>query len=155
MAAVLGRVNTINGRKYSEDPTIFGEPGGEGGLLGGQAGGCLLGFFGQPLSAEPARGRREQREAHQAASNAHAAAAGTAAGWDLINEPRCFRCGGALAAWVQEMAGYVKALDPNHLLTVGSWGREEQRRSGAIKLCAPQRFAAATVPAAVYSFAGG
>jgi mannan endo-1,4-beta-mannosidase len=66
VAAVLSRVNSINGRKYSEDPTIFG--------------------------------------------------------WNLINEPRCFRCGSVLEGWVKEMAAYVKALDPNHLLTVGEEG---------------------------------
>lgn len=40
-------------------------------------------------------------------------------GWNLINEPRCFRCGRVLEGWVKEMAAYVKELDPNHLLTVG------------------------------------
>lgn len=40
-------------------------------------------------------------------------------GWNLINEPRCFRCSSVLEGWVKEMAAYVKALDPNHLLTVG------------------------------------
>lgn len=40
------------------------------------------------------------------------------AGWNLINEPRCYKCGTVLEGWVKEMAAYVKALDPNHLLTV-------------------------------------
>ncbi len=40
-------------------------------------------------------------------------------GWNLINEPRCYKCGTVLEGWVKEMAAYVKALDPNHLLTVG------------------------------------
>ncbi|KAL4859907.1 Mannan endo-1 [Chlorella vulgaris] len=66
VATVLQRVNTINGRRYSEDPTIFG--------------------------------------------------------WNLINEPRCYRCGSELSSWVEEMAAHVKALDPNHLLTVGEEG---------------------------------
>lgn len=44
------------------------------------------------------------------------------AGWNLINEPRCYQCGGVLARWVGEMAAHVKALDPNHLLTVGAEG---------------------------------
>ncbi|KAI3438631.1 hypothetical protein D9Q98_001053 [Chlorella vulgaris] len=66
VATVLQRVNTINGRRYSEDSTIFG--------------------------------------------------------WNLINEPRCYRCGSELSSWVEEMAAHVKALDPNHLLTVGEEG---------------------------------
>jgi mannan endo-1,4-beta-mannosidase len=37
--------------------------------------------------------------------------------WDLINEPRCYRCGAALERWVKEMAAFVKSIDPNHLLT--------------------------------------
>ena len=41
--------------------------------------------------------------------------------WDLINEPRCERigCDVDMLAWIEEMAPYVKALDGNHLLTVG------------------------------------
>ena len=44
------------------------------------------------------------------------------AGWDLINEPRCYGCGTALQQWAAEMAAYVKGLDPNHLVTVGEEG---------------------------------
>jgi hypothetical protein len=42
--------------------------------------------------------------------------------WDLINEPRCERigCDTEMLAWIEEMAPYVKALDGNHLLTVGA-----------------------------------
>ena len=42
--------------------------------------------------------------------------------WDLINEPRCDRigCDADMLAWIEEMAPYVKALDGNHLLTVGA-----------------------------------
>ena len=42
--------------------------------------------------------------------------------WDLINEPRCDRigCDTDMLAWIEEMAPYVKALDSNHLLTVGA-----------------------------------
>lgn len=71
VATVLGRVNSINGRRYSHDPTILA--------------------------------------------------------WSLINEPRCeswlvAQCRQALQAWVEEMAAYVKSLDPRHLLTIGSEG---------------------------------
>ena len=31
-------------------------------------------------------------------------------------------CGPAVQSWLQEMAPYVKALDPNHLLTIGEEG---------------------------------
>lgn len=44
------------------------------------------------------------------------------AGWNLINEPRCYQCGGVLVDWIGEMASHVKALDPNHLLSVGEEG---------------------------------
>ena len=63
---LLERKNTVNGREYRNDPTIFA--------------------------------------------------------WDLINEPRCYRCGGLLAEWIVEMAAWVKSIDPNHLLTVGEEG---------------------------------
>jgi mannan endo-1,4-beta-mannosidase len=66
VAALLARVNSINGRRYSEDPTIFA--------------------------------------------------------FNLINEPRCYKCGGALAAWIADMAAFVKLHAPNHLLTVGEEG---------------------------------
>ena len=38
------------------------------------------------------------------------------AAWDLINEPRCYKCGAAIQQWVAEMAPYAKSLDPNHLV---------------------------------------
>lgn len=66
LKVMLGRVNSINGRAYKDDPTIFA--------------------------------------------------------WDLINEPRCYDCGGLLAEWVQEMAAFVKSIDPNHMVTVGEEG---------------------------------
>ena len=45
----------------------------------------------------------------------------------LLNEPRCYEgrepaCAGALAAWVDEMAAHFRALNANHLLTVGEEG---------------------------------
>ena len=42
--------------------------------------------------------------------------------WNLINEPRCTGCGWALQDWVDEMAGYMKALDPHHMVTIGEEG---------------------------------
>lgn len=64
---ILTRENTINGRVYSEDPTIMA--------------------------------------------------------WNLLNEPRCVGCpAGTVAAWYEEMAEYVKSIDPNHLVTTGEEG---------------------------------
>eukprot|EP01023_Acetabularia_acetabulum_P008491 TRINITY_DN1368_c0_g2_i2.p1 TRINITY_DN1368_c0_g2~~TRINITY_DN1368_c0_g2_i2.p1 ORF type:complete len:732 (-),score=119.89 TRINITY_DN1368_c0_g2_i2:1266-3152(-) len=52
--------------------------------------------------------------------------------WDLMNEARCNDCrgrkqhsgelGGLIGEWMDEMAAFVKSLDPNHLLTSGSEG---------------------------------
>ncbi|KAJ4795320.1 hypothetical protein LUZ62_046566 [Rhynchospora pubera] len=44
--------------------------------------------------------------------------------WELINEPRCQSdySGKTIHAWVEEMAGYTKSLDGNHLLEVGMEG---------------------------------
>ncbi len=42
--------------------------------------------------------------------------------WNLINEPRCdaLGCNKNIQAWVGEMAPYLKSLDPNHLITIGT-----------------------------------
>ncbi|MBI3009892.1 MAG: cellulase family glycosylhydrolase [Candidatus Omnitrophica bacterium] len=44
--------------------------------------------------------------------------------WELANEPRCPSdpSGNTLLAWIQEMAAYVKSLDPNHLVATGEEG---------------------------------
>ena len=63
---VLGRVNSITGVAYKDDPTIFAI--------------------------------------------------------NLINEPRCYRCGGAIRDWVASVAPAVKALAPKLLLTIGEEG---------------------------------
>ncbi|KAG0498538.1 hypothetical protein HPP92_003229 [Vanilla planifolia] len=44
--------------------------------------------------------------------------------WELMNEPRCPSdpSGNRLQSWIQEMAFYVKSIDPNHLLEVGLEG---------------------------------
>lgn len=39
--------------------------------------------------------------------------------WELINEPRCRGCAGAMRGWIREMAGFVKRVDPVHPLSVG------------------------------------
>ena len=50
--------------------------------------------------------------------------------WELINEPRCRGCGARLQAWIEEMARYIKRLDPNHLLSTGEEGFYAGRGSG-------------------------
>lgn len=44
--------------------------------------------------------------------------------WELANEPRCESdpTGDTLQAWIEEMAGYIKGLDPNHLVSTGEEG---------------------------------
>ncbi|GJN07151.1 hypothetical protein PR202_ga24953 [Eleusine coracana subsp. coracana] len=44
--------------------------------------------------------------------------------WELINEPRCPSdpSGDTLQAWIEEMASYVKSIDPVHLLEIGVEG---------------------------------
>jgi mannan endo-1,4-beta-mannosidase len=44
--------------------------------------------------------------------------------WELMNEPECQAdpSGDTLQEWIVEMAAYVKSLDQNHLLTVGTEG---------------------------------
>ncbi|KAF5197253.1 Mannan endo-1,4-beta-mannosidase [Thalictrum thalictroides] len=44
--------------------------------------------------------------------------------WELINEARCNSdpTGDKLQAWIQEMAVYVKSIDPKHLLEIGLEG---------------------------------
>jgi mannan endo-1,4-beta-mannosidase len=47
--------------------------------------------------------------------------------WNLVNEPRCetnikASCTDDLNAWTREMAAFVKAADPNHLVSTGYEG---------------------------------
>lgn len=44
--------------------------------------------------------------------------------WELANEPRCESdpSGNTLQAWIDEMAGYIKSIDPNHLVSTGEEG---------------------------------
>ena len=44
--------------------------------------------------------------------------------WELANEPRCESdaTGTTLLAWVDEMAAFVKSVDPNHLVATGEEG---------------------------------
>jgi mannan endo-1,4-beta-mannosidase len=43
-------------------------------------------------------------------------------GWNLMNEPRCTGCGWALGGWVEEMAQYMKSIDPHHMVSIGEEG---------------------------------
>ncbi|XP_059668151.1 mannan endo-1,4-beta-mannosidase 6 isoform X2 [Cornus florida] len=44
--------------------------------------------------------------------------------WELMNEPRCTSdpTGDKLQAWIEEMAVYVKSIDPKHLVEIGLEG---------------------------------
>ncbi|CAD7699737.1 unnamed protein product [Ostreobium quekettii] len=47
--------------------------------------------------------------------------------WELLNEPRCEtwsvpQCEAILQNWIEVMSAYVKEVDPNHLVTIGSEG---------------------------------
>ncbi|KAL6912074.1 hypothetical protein ACP4OV_000879 [Aristida adscensionis] len=44
--------------------------------------------------------------------------------WELMNEPRCQSdlSGKTLQSWITEMAGYVKSVDPNHMVEIGLEG---------------------------------
>lgn len=47
--------------------------------------------------------------------------------WDLLNEPRCEtwrvpECNQLFQGWIEEMSTYLKSIDPNHLVTIGSEG---------------------------------
>ena len=64
--AMLTRKNSVNGRVYRDDPTIFS--------------------------------------------------------YNIMNEPRCEGCGATLQSWIDEMAAFVRSVDPNHMITVGEDG---------------------------------
>uniref|UniRef100_A0A5B7A9E2 mannan endo-1,4-beta-mannosidase n=2 Tax=Davidia involucrata TaxID=16924 RepID=A0A5B7A9E2_DAVIN len=44
--------------------------------------------------------------------------------WELMNEPRCVSdsTGDKLQAWIEEMAVYMKSIDPKHLVEIGLEG---------------------------------
>ncbi len=44
--------------------------------------------------------------------------------WELANEPRCESdpSGDTLRAWIDEMAGYIKSIDPHHMVSTGEEG---------------------------------
>ncbi|KAK9150123.1 hypothetical protein Syun_008432 [Stephania yunnanensis] len=54
--------------------------------------------------------------------------------WELMNEPRCMSdpSGKYLQDWIEEMAGFVKSIDRNHLLTVGLEGFYSPKSPGKL-----------------------
>lgn len=46
----------------------------------------------------------------------------TIVAWNLINEPRCVspQCEKLIQAWVEDVAPFLKTMDPNHLVTIGT-----------------------------------
>lgn len=50
--------------------------------------------------------------------------------WELGNEPRGVNNIDAFLKWIDETAGLIKKLDPNHLVTTGSEGKTSSSSSG-------------------------
>lgn len=98
--ALLCRVNTINGRVYRDDPTSE-----------------WLAKHMTPLCTTLLYCSFAHR-----LPLLHFTSPPAVFAWDLVNEPRCYKCGDTLAQWVAEMAAFVKGIDSNHLLTVGEEG---------------------------------
>lgn len=80
--------------------------------------------------------------------------------WDLINEPRCETwkvpdCVNMMQEWIEEMASFVKTLDPNHLVTVGAEGfwaqgaTREDANPGGWALQSGQNFSVNHAPASI------
>jgi len=47
----------------------------------------------------------------------------TILGWELCNEPRCEMCNTTLLSeWIRDSARFLKAVDRNHLVSVGIEG---------------------------------
>lgn len=59
--------------------------------------------------------------------------------WELANEPRASQsASNSLIQWIAEMSGYIKKLDPNHLVATGSEGMEsfvENHQVETIDIC--------------------
>lgn len=43
--------------------------------------------------------------------------------WQLANEPRGFRYSDQYVAWVDQVAGFLQLIDPNHLVSLGGEGK--------------------------------
>lgn len=50
--------------------------------------------------------------------------------WELANEPRGILKPAALQKWIHDTAEYIKSIDSNHLVTVGSEGRTSSKFAG-------------------------
>lgn len=43
--------------------------------------------------------------------------------WELGNEPRCHGCDSSIiTTWATKISGYIKSIDPNHMVTLGDEG---------------------------------
>ncbi|XP_074272757.1 mannan endo-1,4-beta-mannosidase 4-like [Silene latifolia] len=62
--------------------------------------------------------------------------------WELMNEPRCSYdlSGKTFQDWVNEMATYLKSIDPNHLLEIGLEGFYGSSTPDKIKTINPNRY---------------
>ena len=97
VSTIITRTNTITGRKYADDPTMM-----------------AWDLINEPVCKDCPSGEQVLR-------------GGRLGGWAVCGaqpSPRsaAAAAAGTIAAWVREMAAFVKSLDSNHLLTVGEEG---------------------------------
>ena len=50
--------------------------------------------------------------------------------WELANEPRAITRAKKYRKWIDQSAAWIKEMDPNHLVTIGSEGNTSSRWSG-------------------------
>ncbi|KAL0430417.1 UNVERIFIED_CONTAM: Mannan endo-1,4-beta-mannosidase 4 [Sesamum radiatum] len=115
--AVLNRVNTITGVAYKDDPTIFAWE-----LMNEPR--CQSDLSGKPIQAVLNRVNTITGVAYKDDPTIFA--------WELMNEPRCQSdlSGRAIQNWAAEMSAYLKLIDKNHLLEIGTEGFYGESISG-------------------------
>jgi mannan endo-1,4-beta-mannosidase len=113
-AAMVGRVNTVNGVQY--------RCGTDGCVRGRSSAACAE--QSAVLVAPPAHVFLRSHAAPSCCPRDDP----TILAWSLANEPRCVgdRCAAAIPRWARWAAGLLKGLDPNHMVTLV--GRRMGRR---------------------------
>lgn len=119
----VNRVNSINNRTYSEDPTIYAwdllnEPRWCVWL-------CLLCVSAAPVLSSWGSALACQQPLVSWHLTCRASSLQTEARARAGAEAACLcstGCGYALQTWLEEMSVYMKAIDPNHMVGLGSEG---------------------------------